>query len=239
MREGYPYVVSFEIQSDALASGDDVFKFQVPHSPLTIEKPDCHGPISSILEPVAEWVSPRLNALKNPGLRVGLGIKADADLLYGHNLHSYSVAFADRIKAATGVQFNSLVLTKRHTESSELSVFSSGISEKPSEVGAVEIVVRKSYAKPEYAQLVYEATSEVLDIGGSEDPLRVEIAYKTGFPRTWSRLWKPTLLGILGPKTSSANAARVIDLSFRHLSVGPAFGHQVEMKIAASTLERS
>lgn len=210
----------------------------MPKSPLSIERADTDkGATGSMLDLVERWIPSRLNGIEDPGIRLDLGLRPDAELLYGHKLHLYAIAFADRLKAVTGVQFRSLKLTKRHGVSTMLSVAPAIPAQPPTDLGAVTIMMRHSYAKPGFAQAIQETTQSIRDIAVGGGPLRLDLSYVTGLPRTWSRLWAPTIMGIFGVREQQGammNSSHIIDLSLNHCSIGARLGHYVQLTIFAS-----
>lgn len=221
-----------------LSSGDSVLELRLPRSPLGIEKAEKdRGPIGSMLDSAEKWMSFKLNDIDDPGVWLKLGLPLDADLHYGHKLHLYAIALADRAKAATGVQFKSVKVTKRHDASTTLYVGSASQAQDPTDLSAVTLITRRSYAKPGFSQAIREETRHIHDVAAEGAPLRLNISYVTGLPRTWSRLWGPTIAGILGARNRDDAvrlSSNIVDLSFDHYSIGEPFEHQVQLTISAS-----
>jgi hypothetical protein len=215
----------------AVSSHGEVLQLRVPKSPLSVEAAVSRGGgIGSLLDSAERWISSRLDNIENPGVRLDLCLPPDADLLYGHKLHLYAIALADRLKAVTGVQFRSVKLTKRHCVSTKLALASAIPAQPPADATVVTIITRRSYAKPGFAQVVHENTQSIRDIAVHGKGLRLTVSYVTGLPRTWSRLWGPTIMGIVGPLGSS----HIVELGFDHCSVGERLEHQVQITISAS-----
>lgn len=218
----------------------DVLQLRVPKSPRSVERAvGQRGAIDSLLDSAAKWIPSKLNEIKDPGLRLDLGLRPHADLLYGHKLHLYAIALADRLKAVTGVQFRSIKLTKRHRASTTLTIASAIPLEPPQNAATVTIITRRSYAKPGFAQVIHEATQSIRDIAVEGEAVRLNVSYVTGLPRTWSRLWEPTITGIFQSghaKSVTEASSQIVELGFDHSSIGARFGHQVQLAISASRL---
>jgi hypothetical protein len=216
-----------------------VLHLRLPKSPVSIERTIGHvGPMSSLLDSAGRWMSSKLDGIENPGMRLDIGLPPDADLLYGHKLHLYAIALADRSKARDGGQFNSVKITKRHCSSTRLSVASAIPEQPPGDAFAITIKTRKSYAKSGFGQVIRENTQSIRDFAIDGGPLRLTVAYVTGLPRTWSRLWEPTIAGIFGYRNpegpTGADSSQIVELGFDHCSIGETFEHQVQLTISAS-----
>lgn len=217
----------------------EVLHLRLPKSPVSIERTIGHvGPMSSLLDSAGRWMSSKLGGIENPGMRLDIGLPPDADLLYGHKLHLHAIALADRSKALTGVQFSSVKLTKRHCSSTRLTVASAIPAQPPRDAFAITIKTRKSYAKSGFAQVIRENTQGIRDFAIDGGPLRLTVAYVTGLPRTWSRLWEPTIAGLFGHRNredpTGADSSQIVELGFDHCSIGETFEHRVQLTISAS-----
>jgi hypothetical protein len=65
------------------------------------------------------------------------------------------------------------------------------------------------------------------------------VSYVTGLPRTWSRLWEPTITGVFGPSTGKSmrpNSSQIIELGLDHRSVGASFEHRIMLNISVSSV---
>lgn len=233
-------VVPLESERDARGLSRDVLQVRVPRSPFAVEGPEDQGALGAMLDPVGEWAKVRLPGLEHPGLQLDIGLPSEVDLLRGHNLHSYAAAFASRIKAATGTQFSAVEVRKRHADSSALTLFSAPAVEQSTTSESVLITTRQSYAGPGFMKVVGDATASIRDVASSGAPLRMKIAYTTGFPRTWAKLLRPTVQGIFQLRSTAplaeSGSARVVEISLTHVSLGSALDHRVKMAISVARL---
>jgi hypothetical protein len=210
-----------------------VLEIKLPKSPLTVERVS-----DQLLESAGTWLSDKLDGVRNPGVHLHLGLESDADLLFGHKLHLYAIAVADTFKAATGSQFSAVRVTKDYSLPTTLSAFSAVPASPPAATAVVNLTTRLSYAKPVYAKAVNDATQSIRDIAAGSGPLRLRVSYLTGLPRTWSRLWQPTIAGIFNPNRSTnstgLDSSHVTELGFDHCSIGASLEHRVHLTVSAS-----
>ena len=112
-------------------------------------------------------------------------------------------------------------------------------TQSPNDAVAARLVTRESYAKPDFTEAIREKTQSIRDIAGGNAALRLNVSYVTGFPRTWSRLWKPTIEGIFGAsagKRTILDSSQIVELGFDHYSVGARIRHLVVLNISASPM---
>jgi hypothetical protein len=225
-----------------LSPGGELLHLQLPKSPTAIEMAvHDRGPLGPPLDEAARWLSKDLEGLTDPGVRFHIALRPDADLLHGHKLSLYAIAVADRIKSLSGRQFSCVKITKGHTAPTTLYVASSVRAPAPTDSVTVTLKTRKSYAKPEYTQVVHEATHPIRAVAASPGPLRLRVSYTTGLPRTWSRLWQPTLTGIFASDPSGnateLDTSRIVQLEFDHRSIGASLDHQVQIAISIAQVK--
>lgn len=208
-----------------------------PRSSLSVEGDSRNGGLQEMLTTIERWVGPRLRSIDQPGARLDLGLRSSEDLLSGHPLHRYALWLSDSIKGVTGVQLRSVELTKRRAPSTVLSIAPAVPGRFPPQTASVTLTSRHSYATPSFAGAISETTEEIRDVARDGDPIRLEVSYVTGLPRTWSRLWEPTITGIFGPATRTlmrSGRSQIVELGFHHQSVGERFGHRVQVTISAA-----
>jgi hypothetical protein len=191
-----------------------------------------------LLESSEEWIVSQLREIQNPGLLVNLGFRQDSSLLAGHKLHLYAAAFADQIKERCGVQFSSVRLSKQRGDSTTVAVDEVLQTERPPDSNIVTMVTRRSYATPAFGEEVCENTNSLRKILVPNVPLGLHVSYLTGFPRTWSRLWQPTISGVFADQSQGERigSAQIVDLGFDHLSIGEELRHRVQLTISASRI---
>ena len=223
----------YDVPSDA-----EELQLRAPKSPLSIERAGGHGGALVLLLDSAEaWIRPRFHEIETPASRLELGLQPDADLLYGHKLHFYATALADRFTAVTGMQLASVRVTKRHSKFTSLAIGSAIPKKPPNDTVEASLIVRHSYAKPDFAEAIREKTQCIRDIAAGNAALRLNLSYVTGFPRTWSRLWEPTIAGIfvaVAGKGTILDSSQIVELGLDHCSVGARIRHLVVLNISAS-----
>lgn len=217
-----------------------VIELRAPKSPLGIERDGGHGTALAAMWDSAEtWMRPRFDDIQAPAARLELGLNRETDLRYGHKLHLYARALADRFKAVKGVQLTSVKLTKSCSDSTNLAIGTAIPTRHPKDATATRLVTRYSYARPEFVNAIHESTQNIRDIATESTTLRLNVSFVTGFPRTWSRLWRPTIEGIFGDSARQQcklDSSQVVELSLSHTSVGERIRHLVVINVSASTV---
>jgi hypothetical protein len=194
----------------------------------------------SVAEPLLktseEWVVSQINGIEHPGFVLRLGFAKSSDLLSGHRLHLYAIALADRIKELSGVQFSCVRVSKEHGDSTTLTIGEAVREDRRADSTLVTMTTRRSYATPAFAEEVHESTEPLRKFFVPNRPLGLHVSYSTGLPRTWSRLWGPTVAGVLASTSrgGATDSAQIVELGFDHLSVGDRLGHRVQLAIQAS-----
>lgn len=227
-------MASLEAPYFRIPTDGNALQLQIPRSHHSTEHDAQHVPIAdAILESSRKWILERISGLQNPGLQLDLGLDRDVNLLREHKLHLYALALADEVKVLTGIQFACLRITKRYAETTVLSVAEAAPSRRPPHVATASLTTRRSYATPAFVSEVQDATQNIRDTIGPNKPIRLGVRYVTGLPRTWARLWEPTLAGLF-PRTSEteSRAAQIVNLALDHRSVGEQLGHRVQMTIS-------
>jgi hypothetical protein len=192
----------------------------------------------SILQSCGTWES-RLQEAQYPGIRLDLGSRGQANLLRGHRLDCYAAAFADQVKELTGRQLSSMELTKTANPISALTVGETTPDAAFPGRSAVTITTRRSYATPAFADEIGSATARLRNSLRMDVPLRLDLSFVTGLPRTWSRLWRPTVDAIFGSlqERNAAVADQVTVLKLDHYSVGDELEHKVQISVRASEIK--
>jgi hypothetical protein len=183
-----------------------------------------------ILDSSSQWIATQCREAERPALSVNLGFGHDEDLLRSHRLEDYAVVIADLTKELCGVQFQSLRLSKHQGESTTVAIGEATDVGRPPGLRSVTMETRRSYSTPAFGDEICDQTASLGSVLVPNVPLGLQVSYVTGLPRTWSRLWKPTLSGIFANRVDSS---QVVDLLFDHRSVGDELGHSVRLTISA------
>lgn len=193
-----------------------------------------------ILDSSEEWIVAKCAEAQQPALSVNLGFQHETEFLKGHRLQDYSVFIADRIKELCGVQFSSLRIAKKQSKTTTVSVGEMRPEERLAGADAISLLTRRSYATQAYADEVRDHTARLHGILVPNVKLRIHVSYVTGLPRTWSRLWQPTIAAIFanGSPKEEVDSSQAVDMRFDHLSVGDELGHSVRLTISAEETPR-
>ncbi len=183
-----------------------------------------------ILGSSSQWIATRCREVERPALSANLGFGHDEGLLRSHRLEDYAVVIADLTKELCGVQFQSLRLSKHQGVSTTVAIGEATDAGRPPGLRSVAIETRRSYANPAFSDEICDQTASLGSVLVPNVPLGLQVSYVTGLPRTWSRLWKPTLSGIFANRVDSS---QVVDLLFDHRSLGDELGHSVRLTISA------
>jgi len=193
------------------------------------EKDSWESAVQNVLGSSAEWIAAQCRAVQSPALTVNLGFQDVAGLLQGHRLQDYAVVIADGIKELCGVQFLSLRLVKQQGNSTTVAVGEAVDAGQRWGSRSITLETRRSYATSAFSDEIGDHTASLKGVLVPNTPLELHVSYVTGLPRTWSRLWKPTLSGVFANRVDTS---QVVDLLFDHRSVGDELGHRVRMSIS-------
>lgn len=221
-----------------LISSEDWLQIDIPSLRDSVETATQHDAIANALfEASDSWIVGRLGDIEHPGLQIDFGVPPSRSLVRGNHLHFYAVAIADRIKEITGKQLISARFSKSHSQSTRLSVGEAVATSRPPGGVSETVVTRRSYATSAYVHEVRDATQSIRNSTAPNKPIRVVASYLTGLPRTWSRLWEPTIAGVFMDDTHrpTDGTAQLVELGFDHRSIGEELGHRVRMNIRAYT----
>lgn len=187
-----------------------------------------------ILDSSEQWLAAQCRGVHQPTLVVNLGFQQEADRLKGHRLQDYAVVIADRIKDLCGVQFSGVRLSKQQRDSTTVAVTEMWPGDRPTASAPINMLTRRSYATPAYAEEVRDCTAPLSDILVPSAALGIHVSYVTGLPRTWSRLWEPTMAGIFANRSpkGGADSAQVVHMGLEHMSVGDELGHRIRLTIS-------
>lgn len=234
----YPiHVASLATPYFSVPAGRDALHVSIPKLLNDSRRNESHeAVINSLLDSSESWIISRVGDLERPGIRLNLGLQKRSSLLRGNNLHIYAIALADRIRELTGRQFNSVKLTKQHSELSMLSVAEAIPDATLSHGPAVTLITRRSYGTPAFSHEVYDATHDIRNSAAQGTPLRMYVSYVTGLPRTWSRLWQPTISAVCGVGSGrpSIDIDQIVELDLDHMSIGERLGHSVQLTISTA-----
>lgn len=193
---------------------------------------------ADVLESSEDWIVSQIARSESPVLSLSLGFKDRANLLLGHDLHLYAGAMADRVKTLCDVQFSSIRVAKQHGKASTLALGEAWrkLTTHDPEALVAKLITRRSYATPGFIEEVADATQTFGKTIVPDVPLRLQVSYVTGLPRTWCRLWSPTVAAVFSSDSSArgVNSSQIVELGFDHRSIGEKLGHRVQMSIAAS-----
>lgn len=198
------------------------------------------GVVECLFADSRDWILSRLDSLEFPGIRIDFGFPSNVDIARRGRLPVLATLIAERIKEIAGIQLVSVNLSKRHTQETTLSIGDAVPSRPMAAIASAVFSTRRSYATPAFASEVHDATGEIRAAAiRSTELLGLNVSYVTGLPRTWSRLWLPTISGIFGSGAEEAlfGDAKIVDLGFHHRSVGERLGHGIN--VAASLYEPS
>lgn len=231
-------------RSDRTLAEDPYFMIPADVDSLRILERGIHGNsdqrsiVDLLLKSSEEWIASSVMGIQRPGLRLELGFKPGVALISGHSLLLYAVALADQAKELAGVQFSSIRMMKRHGDSTTLSIGEVVEAKRPAGAAIAAITTRRSYATPAFASEIQDGTQEVRKVAVTNGPLWFHVSFETGLPRTWSRLWEPTVRGALALQSDDALAGtmRITELGFDHQSVGEQLGHRVQLTLSASRM---
>ena len=214
---------------------DNTLRLRTPRSSAGIEK-DLDRATSEFLDTAEKWLSTTIPSLDNPGIRVELGLPRNANLTRGYTLHLYAEALADRIKETNRRGTYYPQLSKAYRDVTVISAGSATIAEPPLDTVSVTIRTRRSYAGNAFREEVYDATHKIRAIATNAKTFRLNLSFVTGLPRTWSRLWAPTVNGLFDRQGFGGHArdARIVELGLEHRSAGEALGHNVQITLSAS-----
>lgn len=183
-----------------------------------------------ILSSSEQWIATQCREALHPALEINLGFRNGDDLSNGHRLQDYSTAIADQIKELCGVQFESLRLRKEESDSTTVAIGEAlNVGVLPGR-RSIAMETRRSYATRAFVDEVRDRSSSLNSVLVPGVPLGLHVSYVTGLPRTWSRLWQPTVSGVLEDR---AESAQIVDMAFDHRSIGDELGHRVRLAIAA------
>lgn len=197
--------------------------------------------LDRFLEASQALVEPTIDNTVGPlSLSLNLGLGASRSPLKSPNLAILATLLADRIRVVTGRQFAFIHFTKSHSTASHISVgLANPIKEKCTS-GELTLITRQSYARPVFSEEITQATSNESEI--TSGPVALTLSFATGFPRTWSNLWQPTIRGlepILGTidrrGTRRIDEDRIVELKINHVSVGEILRHNIQITVAAQS----
>lgn len=213
--------------------GRDCIQVQLPR----VRRPQASDASQSestkfLIQSTEEWLCSRVGATEKPELWLDVGLPPESSLVNGYRLDSYALAFSDRIKALTGRQLSGLRLTKCHNSLTTLRLREMADVVPSKATRSVTITTRKSYAKPGFEANVRDATEDFSRSLSKSEQFHLSIAYRTGLPRTWSRLLEPTIRGVLLRPNQKLDFARITSLNLDHASLGDSFEHWVEIVIS-------
>lgn len=192
--------------------------------------------VKAILESSEDWIVERAQTIPKPALTLELGLAANQSLVADHCLEIYSIALADRVKERSGLQFSSIRLGKRHNDSTVIAVGPAIHRAQLADSVATDLTTRRSYATPAFAHEVAEAAVTLRKVIRPNVPISLHLSFVTGLPRTWSRLWAPTVSGVFALKPTAGGAissGQVVELQLDHVSIGESLGHRVQIAISA------
>ena len=167
-------------------------------------------------------------------LRLDVGLPTGRDLLDMADLDNYAYPLASHLKDPGLV---SVWCTKQHSEQSFVRIEAAREMPPPS----TDVLVARTTASA--STLAYKEQIHAAVAGAAElpaGPVRLELAFVVGPGRNWLNLWKPTidsldpLLGRARPgRAWHPLDGRITELGM-HLTVDPAFRHDVVIGIAAA-----
>ncbi|MDX1878961.1 hypothetical protein SBE55_14170 [Mycolicibacterium sp. 141076] len=220
----------------AISRDEEALKLAIPMLKRRVISEGQHAAVIEYLIAMnRDWMLSRLGAIATPGLRIEFGLPSSIDILRSSRLSIYATLIADKIKEISGIQLSSIKLSKRNTSKTTLSIAKAIPTPPPSTaVETATLTTRRSYATPRFTSEVHDATVMVRTAVSSHKPVRLDLGFTTGLPRTWSRLWLPTISGIFptGSPEDRFRDAQIVELELDHQSIGESLGHSVDISAA-------
>jgi len=214
---------------------EDIYRLTIPKFNRIVGSETWHDEVADyVLAGSRDWMLSRLDALAVPGIQIDLGFPSNFDIRNRGRLPVFANLIADRIKEIAGTQLVSIKLSKRHSTQTTLSI-AEVIPTRPARaIAAATVSTRRSYATPGFASEVRDAVGEIRAAINPKDPLCLNLSYVTGLPRTWSRLWLPTISGIFSTESARDlfRDTQVMELALDHHSVGERLGHSVNIAVS-------
>ncbi|WP_141214018.1 hypothetical protein [Mycobacterium marinum] len=216
----------------AVSSDDAVYRLAIPKLNKVADSDDSHAEaVEDLVAGSREWILSRLNALALPGIRIDFGFSPKVDIMSRGRLATFACSLADRIREIAGEQLVSIKLSKSHEQETTLSIAEAIVTRPAKAVATATVSTRRSYATPRFASEVHDATEQIRTSIRPGHPLGLDLSYLTGLPRTWSRLWLPTITGIFSKdlEASMFRDTEIVELGLHHHSVGEPLGHGVNI----------
>lgn len=187
--------------------------------------------IDDLFAQSADWIISQIEKLAEPALRIDFGFPGTGRINSGGGLPALASLIADQIKSSTGKQLASLVITKQDQKQTALTVSEAIPRRPPRAIATAAVTTRRSYTTPRFGEEIHDALSNIRSLANTHPRLALNLSYITGLPRTWSKLWLPTISGIFSNDSTAGrfNDAQIWNLGFHHLSAGEQLGHSVKI----------
>lgn len=224
-----------EFPYHAILKGNDVRRLTIPKLSRIVDRDIQHAAVVDYLIAESdEWIISRLDALAVPGIQVDFGFSSNTDISTGGRLPLFASLIADQIKRIAGIQLSSLKLAKRYAEQTTLAIAEAVPARPASAIATATVSTRRSYVTPRFASEIYDVVGDIRAAVGSRDLLCLKLSYITGLPRTWSRLWLPTISGIFSNESAGVafDDTQIVELELDHVSVGEKLGHGVKISVS-------
>lgn len=234
-RPGGSIVSMRDFRYYVVPTGGDVCRLTTPKFGRIANSDAWHSAIvDHVVAGSRDWMLTKLETLATPGIRIDFGFPADPDIGDRGRIPLFATLIADRIKEIAGTQFVSLRLSKHCGHQTTLSVADAVPTRPPKAVAAATVLTRRSYATQGFSSEVCDAVGEVRAAIKPRESLILNLSYVTGLPRTWSRLWVPTVNGIFSTESAkdSLSDTQITELGLDHHSVGERLGHGVNISVS-------
>lgn len=194
------------------------------------------------LRHVERLALPVLLNLDDPiALCLDVGLPDTVDLLNQHDLDNYAYPLASHLAKTSNRQISTVWCTKRHAQSSFLSISTAETLPERASGGSQWAVVRTTASASTTAfkeQISSQLEGQAVEL--DEGPVTLELAFTVGPRRNWMNLWKPTIdsLDYLLGRTYDTRRwhprdGRIVDLGL-HCAVEADMGNDIQIALQAA-----
>jgi hypothetical protein len=190
-----------------------------------------------------DLLEPRLEKLADPlALFLDVGLRSTIPISKQHDLDNYVFPLASRITKRSGRHFVSVWCSKRHAETSQISITRAVPAVRPTTADC-SFMVRTSASSESvaYKQQIQEQLADATEL--PDGPIALQLRFCVGPRRSWPNLWKPTIdaldriLGRTMPQRKwNPRDGRIVELGL-HCRIDPMLGNDVTIAIEAAVIE--
>jgi hypothetical protein len=188
-------------------------------------------------------IAPRVGTTPDPlALRLDVGLPPTVPLEEFYDLDNYLLPLVPRLSGRTGRQFASVWATKRHADTSTITVERAAPARDPLGECSFDVTTTAGSTTDRYKQQICDQipAGALLPAG----PVALQIAFVVGPRRAWANLWKPTIDSMgkilghdLGASAWNPRDGRIVDLAL-HCVIDPTVGNAVNIAVRASPFHR-